>query len=527
MFRVLLRNVMANWLGFAVNAAVIFFLTPFVLRSLGDTRYGIWVLTTSIIGYYGLLDLGIRAGVTQYLTRYLANNEFGKANSTVSSAFVLLASVGILISIVSLIIGLLAPRLFQIPAGMESETFWCVLVVGCAAAFQCAFFPVSAVFVATQRYDLSNCIGVATRLGSAAAIWLSLKMGQGLLGLTLITLASVVIDYGIRCIVAFHLVPQLRISPRLANWQDAREVFCFGLWNLFISLNNVVILHTDAILIGIFLPLSAVTVYALAAALAMQLGTNLLGGARQVFYPAAVDLYARRDNHGLQQLLFRGSRLLLLVTIVSATMVGVWAEDFYRLWVGSDEIGEPGLRTAAMLARVLLVAVVFEFASGTAGQILLGSGRVKVLAIIALSQALLNLLVSVALIPFYGLLGAAIGTLVACLVHRTFITVWLVSRQLSLPLTSYVSQVLVRPICVGLLFLPAAITLQGWYPPHTWSRLIAHVIAAAVVGVLLAAWIGVEPDERRDLIHRLRILVNRNRIQRPSATEQPCDASTR
>ena len=57
------------------TAAITLLLTPFVLRELGTGRYGIWILTSSIIGYYGFLDLGFRAGVTQYLTRYLAADQ--------------------------------------------------------------------------------------------------------------------------------------------------------------------------------------------------------------------------------------------------------------------------------------------------------------------------------------------------------------------------------------------------------------------------------------------------------------------
>jgi len=76
---VILRNVASNWVGFALNAAVTLALTPFILRELGTARYGIWILTSSLIGYYGLLDLGFRAGVTQYLTRFMAVGDYVKA----------------------------------------------------------------------------------------------------------------------------------------------------------------------------------------------------------------------------------------------------------------------------------------------------------------------------------------------------------------------------------------------------------------------------------------------------------------
>ena len=54
----IISNIRSNWVGYAVNAAVTMLLTPFVLRQLGEARYGVWILTMSIFGYYGLLDLG-------------------------------------------------------------------------------------------------------------------------------------------------------------------------------------------------------------------------------------------------------------------------------------------------------------------------------------------------------------------------------------------------------------------------------------------------------------------------------------
>ena len=77
----ILRNVLSNWTGFAVQVVVVFFLTPFLIESLGKEQYGVWVLATSVGGYYGLLGLGLQGGVNQYLTRYLATKDYSRMNS--------------------------------------------------------------------------------------------------------------------------------------------------------------------------------------------------------------------------------------------------------------------------------------------------------------------------------------------------------------------------------------------------------------------------------------------------------------
>ena len=91
----ILRNSFSNWSSYLVTAVVGFMLTPIVVQSLGNTRYGLWTLVLSITGYFGLLDLGIRSSVSRFLTRHLALNDETGLNRTASTAFVILACGGI------------------------------------------------------------------------------------------------------------------------------------------------------------------------------------------------------------------------------------------------------------------------------------------------------------------------------------------------------------------------------------------------------------------------------------------------
>ena len=69
------RNAVANFAGFAATVAVTFFLTPFVIGSLGEVRYGVWTLMLSVTGYYGVLDVGLRGGGSSDAKRQAATTE--------------------------------------------------------------------------------------------------------------------------------------------------------------------------------------------------------------------------------------------------------------------------------------------------------------------------------------------------------------------------------------------------------------------------------------------------------------------
>src|SRR6185503_3133558 len=100
---VILRNVTTNWLGFVISAAVTLLLTPFVLHSLGTTRYGVWVLTFSVIGYYGILDLGFRAGLTQHLTRHVATKDYRRASEYLSTSVSVFTGLGAFLAVLTVV----------------------------------------------------------------------------------------------------------------------------------------------------------------------------------------------------------------------------------------------------------------------------------------------------------------------------------------------------------------------------------------------------------------------------------------
>src|SRR5215471_14144525 len=90
------RNVFSNWAGFACACVISFFLSPFVVRHLGNSAYGIWVLIGSLTGYLGLMNLGVRAGVTVYVARFHAETNDKRASTVASTALAIFLAAGTL-----------------------------------------------------------------------------------------------------------------------------------------------------------------------------------------------------------------------------------------------------------------------------------------------------------------------------------------------------------------------------------------------------------------------------------------------
>lgn len=507
----ILRNIASNWVGFAVNAAVTLALTPVILRELGTARYGIWILTSSIIGYYGFLDLGFRAGVTQYLTRFLAIGDHVKASECMSSAVAVLCALGAVMFGLSLGAAYLVPDLFELPGEMEREAFWCILIVGCSSAIQFALSPFTSVFTATQRFDLANVIGVTTRLLTAGGVVLALEMHQGLLGVSIVSCLVSAVDYLIRWRVAYRLAPQLEISSQHMSWQRLHEVGAFGGWNFLVSVNTYVYQHVPNILIASLMPIAAVGHYALATGLTRQI-MAMLSPVGQVIYPAAAHLHAQADRRGLELLYHDGSRLMLLATTSIVVMAAFLAEDFYRLWIGEKYLSTGPFHSVALLFEISLVSIYTSYFSSIAGQILMGAGHVRMVAKALICGSMLNLSISFVLIGRYGLAGVAAATVIASLVIDFIAIPLLLQRTLGLSLVRFLRRACMRPIAAGAFQAVVMVCIRLVGEPEGWIQLALQGIVAGVATVAIVVVVGVTGSERqRYLVRPIRRLVGTER----------------
>jgi O-antigen/teichoic acid export membrane protein len=484
-------------MGFAINAGVTLALTPFILRHLGPARYGIWILTSSIIGYYGLLDIGFRAGVTQYLTRYLAKGDYEKASECISSAVAVLASFGMLILGLSLGAAYLAPHLFHLPAGTENEAFWCILIVGSSSAIQFFFQPFTSVFIATQRFDLANAIGVGTRVLSAGGIVFALRMDYGLVGVSAATCAATAVDYVVRWRVARYLAPRLEVASRYISWKRLREITEWGAWNFLMSVNAFVYQHGPNVLIGSLMPIAAVGHYALATGLTRQIN-SVLNPVPGALYPTAIELHVRGDRTGLERLYNDGSRFMLLAMISIVLPAAFWAEDFYRLWLGQKYLTGVPFHSVALVFRILLLSVVTNYSSTIACQILLGAGRVRTVGTTLLCGSILNLAISITLMMNgYGLAGVAVATVVASVAVDLITMPLLLQRILGLSALTFVRRACLRPMAAAALQALLFVSIRLLGRPDHWPQLILQGLLAGTASVAVVVAVGVAAAERQ------------------------------
>ena len=178
-----------SWVGLATTMVVGFLLTPFILHRLGNTALGLWVLMTSFTGYYGLLDLGIRQAVVQYVARYQATNKADELSKVVSTGFFTYGCVALLAAVITLVTASNLQSWFHLTASDAAAARGLLLVVGIGTAIGIPLTVFSGVLEGSQRFAFIGTVQSIAVLSRAALIVMGLSAGHGIVFVGGVTVA--------------------------------------------------------------------------------------------------------------------------------------------------------------------------------------------------------------------------------------------------------------------------------------------------------------------------------------------------
>jgi O-antigen/teichoic acid export membrane protein len=400
-----LRSTISNYIGRFVGLVTWFLLTPFILHNLESSLYGLWVLVGSVVAYGSLLDFGIAGAITKYVAEFQAKGQLEGAKGLVATALALYAVLGLIATLASIVIAPAFPRLFNVAAEQSKTAIWLFMLSGFGMGIAILSASTTAVLRGLQRFDLMNILGVITTLLSALATIAILLLGGGVIGLVSITIVVIVLMQIPAVWLIYRIAPELRFGLASPNRKMLRTVTSFSSSIFLINVGGQLESKTDEIVVGAFLPVSAVTPYNLARKLS-TLPQMITDQFLSLLMPMASELSAKNDQVRLRSLYLISTRLTLGTFLAIGICLVILAGPILTVWVG-EEYAE-----YAYLVLILTLASFIDIPTWPAGFVLQGMARHRFTAIMTLCSGIANLALSLVLVQRIGLMGVALGTLI-------------------------------------------------------------------------------------------------------------------
>jgi O-antigen/teichoic acid export membrane protein len=408
-------NVLMNWIAMAIGMVVPFFLTPFVIRNLGVTAYGIWVLAVSTVAYLNILDMGLRSAVIRFVSKADAQKKPEDATRAIGAALWVRILISITVAILSVALAFAFPHLFRIPQDMQRAAQITVTLCALGVAFTLISGVFGAVLAAIHRFDVLSSISAVQTLARAAGVILILRSGHGLVTLAYWEATVVSLSGVATIVVALKLFPPCRVPMVRPDIEILKTIWSYSFTTFIIMIAVQVILNTDNMVVGAFLSVGMVAFYSIGGSL-MTYSWQVVFAVSSTFTPLASNMEAGGKVEELQSLLLRGTQATLGVVLPISVALALRGKTFIGLWMGPQYSSISGT-----VLQILLISQFFGVADGTASSIMMAIDKHKAVAKWAVIEAILNFSLSIVLVKRIGLNGVAWGTSIAMtFVHIAF-----------------------------------------------------------------------------------------------------------
>jgi O-antigen/teichoic acid export membrane protein len=480
--RSLLFGAVTNWAAFAATLAVGFFLAPYLVRSLGDARYGVWCVVESILAYFTLFDLGIAACLVRFVAKHHATGERGELNRIVSACcgLFLLAASGVLI-LGGVITPFIAPGLER-KLGTPGDVlpFMLLMLANLAITLPLSVFP--SILDGLQRFGAKSAVRLVCLVLRVGGIVWVMETRPDLLPLAFVFTVTNLLEHTLMALLCFRFLSGLKLSTKLIDRETLREVRGYSVDAFLAMLAGRITVQTGAVIVGGFLTVASAAHYALAARL-VELAKNLLRSATITLTPAVSEREATGDFDGVRRVLLDGTRWVLYLVLPIHLGLLAFGRPFFARWVGGPQYAEWCFPAMAVLSATLTIGV----AQSVASRILYGMGKLKLFARLALVEAAVNLALSLALVGPFGIVGVAAAVAVPNVLFCLFVITY-ACRTLNVGAQTYLFTSWLKPLSAAC--VPAAVWLVLVPAEASWLSIALGVLAG--LGPYACAVVGME-----------------------------------
>lgn len=440
------------------------FMLPFMVHSLGDDQYGIWVLVGAIIGFYGLLDVGLGSAITRFIVRAMhGNNKENDVNIALSSSIFLFSGVGLLSLVITFLIIIAVPSFTETEANVSIIQ----LLIGILGLKVAVIFPLASfdgVLIAKYRFDVLSYIRLFSLTFRTTLIVLFVSYGYGIVAVATVTAIDALVVSINKVYFAKKLFPELRVSTSLISFEKLKEYYHYGKYTYITTIAGRIRFSIDDLVVGAFVGASAVTHYTIAVAL-IRYFSESMESALGVISPVLNKYHKLEQWDKLREVFFVATELSAMMSVLIGGLLIIFGESFINIWMGEE------YNDSYMVVLILCSAFIIAQAQRPSVAVLYAIAKHKYFAKITSIEAVMNVLISIVLVQFIGIYGVALGTAIPMLFTKLIFQPLYTCRQLDVSISKYFYKV-AKYFAVGLVLFGAVYMLLSTVKIESYFELI-------------------------------------------------------
>ena len=492
-----------NYVVILLNIAVGLLYTPYMLRMMGQSEYGLYSLVASVIGYLTVLDLGLGNAVVRYTAKYRAEGKTKEQYEMFGMIFVLYT----IISLVALIggIGLYLNVDAMFGSTMTDVELSKARIMMLILVFNLAFtFPMSifgSIMTAYERFIFPKAINLIRTLLNTAIMIALLEMGYKAIAMvvlqTVFNVATLIINF-------LYCKYKLKIKIMFARfqWGFLREVAIYSFWIFLNVIMDKIYWSTGQFILGIVAGTVAISVFAVAIqfqAMYMQFSTAISG----VFLPKVTGMVTlRNSNKEISDLFIKTGRIQNIIMAMILFGFLTFGRPFVNLWAG------PEYSDAYIITCLFFISVYIPLIQNLGITILQARNQMKFRSLLYIVTASVALVLQYFFAKLWGGIGCAFAIAGALFVGQGIIMNVYYRIKQGLDIRRFWVEITKMNLAPAILSILSFIVMQK-YAIDNWLTLAVCICLYAFIYIVVLYKLSMNEYERTLFVEPIKKILKR------------------
>lgn len=405
-----------SYLVIALNLIVGLIYTPFLIRMLGKSEYGLYSIIHSVMSYLTIMDMGFGNAIIIYTARYINQGNKEKQDKLHGMFFCIYCLIGIIATVIGIFLYFNTSIMFGNSMTSleieEAKIMMLILTFNLAITFPFSIF--GNIIIAHEKFVISKLIKIIQIIMQPLLMIPFLFLGYKAIAMVVVLTITNVICLLLNAIVC---VKQLNINLNFKGFDFIllKEIFKYSIFIFINQIIDKINWSLDQFILGTICGTAMTAIYSVAGQLNsmyMNFSTAISG----VMLPKITKMEENKaSNDEYTEIFIKVGRIQYLVMALIITGFVLFGKEFVNWWAGS------GYGDVYVIACILMIPITVPLIQNIGLSILQVKNLYKYRTMIFFGIAILNVIISIPLSKSLGGIGAAIGTSISLILGQIII----------------------------------------------------------------------------------------------------------
>lgn len=430
------KAALLSYFNLGLSNIVGIFLTPFIIKMLGDSEYGLFALIGAFVGYLSILDLGLNNAVVRFVAQYQTQKDQKGQENFLAIILVLYSLIGFTILVLGSLMYFNIDTLFASsldPSQLsKAKIMLLIFILNIALSLPGGVF--TGVCNGYEHFVYPRLLTISKLALRTLLVIVILHKGADALGLVIL---DSILNILFILATIYYAFFKLNISVKLHSIKRKyiQDIFNYSIWIFVFGMVYQFQWRSGQVILGATTNTVIVAIYAVGVTLGLYFLTfgNVING---LVLPKAVkSIYKNTSVEVLTAEMIRVSRITMIILFYILGGFIVLGKEFILLWVGEV------YNDAWDVALLIMIAYVVPISQGYAHAILEAKKLMRFKSLSSLILTIIGLVIGGYLSTKYGLKGIIYG-IFGALIALQIIVLLYYQIKLKLDMLAYFTKAL-------------------------------------------------------------------------------------